>query len=208
MIIYQIHAHSVGLPFALQQTLRQTILPSTQSTNILPTHGPKRSSQLTRVVIPAYQGPEGVSIVNPLICLIVQIVEILVKPADKPKDLTLELAALYKSLVMIRTAIEENKDSPLGLECLLNLITPEVNQCHSLLEELFNVVHGTWWGLDSCLGVLWLSVWQNRWEGNELLVLRRRLSRSRELFHDFQTAVKSYVHLTSGVTRTNIFQCK
>ena len=174
MIVYQIQAHSVGLQFVPpQQTPRQTLLPtSTHGANDFPTHVPKTSSQ-SHVLVPVYQPLKGFSIVDPPIYLIVQIVQFLVGTASGLEDLRLELAALYESLVMIQTAIQENEDSPLGLECLLNLITLEVNHCHSLLEELFNIVHGTWWGLDSCISVLWLSVWQNQWDGNELIVLRR-----------------------------------
>ena len=164
---FQVQARvvEVHLP-SPQQMPRQTPLPGIYSANNL-TPTPKTSSQIS-----AYQGPEGVSIVDAPICLIRRIVELLIKATDKPKDLTLELQALYDSLVLIRTVIQENEDSLLGLKCLLNLITPEVNQCHTLLQELFNVVHGTW-GLDSRIGVVWLSVWQNRWDGNELIVLRR-----------------------------------
>ena len=105
----------------------------------------------------------------------------------------LELKALFESLAIIGATIQENENRPLGLECLLNLITPEVNQCCTLLKELLNKVHGTWWGLNSRIGASWLSVWRNRWDGDELIVLRRKLSRSRKLFHDIQMALKSYV---------------
>ena len=113
--------------------------------------------------------------------------------------------ALHESLIMIRTAVQENENRPLSPESLISVITPDVNQCRMVLEELFSIVNGTRRGLDSHIGRWWHPVWQNRWNGEELVLLRMKLSQSCQLFHEFQLALKSYVLFnSSGVTNTDI----
>jgi len=145
----------------------------------------------------AYSLSEGVAIVDITTGLIVQIVQLLIVPqaqqSDKHRDLRLELKALYDLLVMTGTAIQEYKDRPLG-PSLINAVTSQVDRCRIVLKELLDRVSGTWWGLQqTSIGGLWRPVWWSRWDGDELALLRRKLSGSGDSLRGFLRALNSYV---------------
>ena len=81
---------------------RQTLHGSDSASDFL-APAPATFSQ-GRVFVPAYQLPKGISIVDKPICLIVRIVQLLVRVEQSSnttlRDLRLELIALHESLVM------------------------------------------------------------------------------------------------------------
>jgi hypothetical protein len=151
--------------------------------------------------------PEGISILHITINLIIKITTLLIEQqsADEHRDLRLDLKALYEVLALTRTAIQEYENRPLG-PSLVNAVTPEVNRCRDVLQELFDRVNGTWKGLNqTSIGELWHSVFRSGWDRNELELLRTKLLKSRESLRGFLTALNSYVIFeVSCVTCTEI----
>ena len=143
--------------------------------------------------MPGCHPRDGISTVDINIGLIVQILRLLVGPedeqsADRNRHLRLELETLSESLVLTGAAIQEYR--------LINALTPEVDRCRVVLEELLDRVIGTRRGLSwTSIGSLWNSVWRSRWYGDELESLRTKLSESRESFCAFLMALNSYVLL-------------
>ena len=158
----------------------------------LPTPASEASFQRSALV-PGCHPRDGISTVDINIGLIVQILRLLVGPegeqsADRNRHLRLELETLSESLVLTGAAIQEYR--------LINALTPEVDRCRVVLEELLDRVIGTRGGLSwTSIGSLWNSVWRSRWYGDELESLRTKLSESRESFYAFLMALNSYVLL-------------
>ena len=83
---------------------------------------------------------------------------------------------------------------------LLNAVTPKVDQCWEVLEELLDRVNRTWWGFSqTSIEGLWRPVWWSRWYGDELALLRRKLRESRESLRVFLMGLNSYVLFDSYV---------
>ena len=162
--------------------------------------------QSTEVPDLLYHLPEGIGAIAAATRLTVEIVTLLMVPqAEEPhKELRLELAALNESLVMTGAAMQEYKDRSLG-QSLINAITPEVKRCRIVLEELFDRVSGTRWGLNhTSIQDLWPPVWWSRWSGDELVLLRTKLSQRRESLCGVLMALNSCVLSLPRVISTEI----
>jgi hypothetical protein len=158
--------------------------------------------------VPFYHLPESIDAIAATTRLTIEIVNLLMVPqAEEPhKELRLELTALNESLVMAGAAIQEYQDRSLG-QSLINAITPEVKRCRIVLEELFDRVDGTRRSLNhTSIQDLWRPVWWNRWTGDELVLLRTKLSQCRESLRGFMMALNSCVPSFPGVISTEIFQ--
>jgi hypothetical protein len=142
--------------------------------------------------------PESISeVVDITASLIVQILNLLITPGqsmtNNQRDLRLELKTLHQSIMLTRHAIQEYENRHLG-QSLIHAVTPEVDRCRVVLQELFDRVNGTWKGLDStCIRDFWRQVWWGRWDGDEMALLKDQLSGSRKLLLGFLRALNSYV---------------
>jgi hypothetical protein len=88
---------------------------------------------------------EVLFIIDIVIDLIIRITNLLVDPGDPSnncRDLKLELKSLQQTLILIRFAIQEYDDRPLG-QSLAYTITPEVQRCSTVLSELYDLIKGT-----------------------------------------------------------------
>ena len=100
---------------------------------------------------------------------------------------------------MTGTTIQAYKNAYL-CHNLLNAVTPKVDQCWEVLEELLDRVNGTWWGLSqTSIEGLWCPVWWSRWYGDELALLTRKLRESRESLWVFLMGLNWYVLFDSYV---------
>jgi hypothetical protein len=194
--LIQIGKVSVAINFSLFPSLRRTSCPVISAASHapqagLPTLGILETS--SRNIVPA-----GTSTVDSAVRLIVQIVRLLIGPhaeqsLDQHKDLRLELIALYDTLVMTGTIIHAYENTYVR-RTLVNVVTPEVNQCREVLEELLHTVNETWWSLSqTSIQWLWHLVCWSRWYGDELVSLRRKLLESRESLRIFLMALNSCV---------------
>jgi hypothetical protein len=109
------------------------------------------------------------------------------------RDLQGQLKSLQQTLIMIRLAVNEYQNGPLG-PCLINVISPEMARCCIGLQELLLRVNDTCIGLKfTKIGSFWRPVWRERWEGDEMISLRRHLYRSSKLFGGLLMALHSCV---------------
>lgn len=107
------------------------------------------------------------------------------------KALRLELELLYLVLDLSKHAVQEYEDKPLG-QSLAHTITPEVKRCYSLLHVLLTRINGTRDGLIlTRISWLWRPVLWKRWEGDELISLKRDLSNIRNSLGGLLVALKS-----------------
>ena len=140
--------------------------------------------------------PEIISVVDITAGLIVRILNLLVtgrSMTSSQRDLRLELKTLHKSIMLTRCAIQEYENRHLG-QNLIHAVTPEVDRCRVVLQELFDRINGTWKGLDpTCIRDLWCQVWWGRWDGDEMALLKDQLSASRKLLLGVLRALNSYV---------------
>jgi hypothetical protein len=108
--------------------------------------------------------------VDTAVYLIIRITSLLIDPEDPShsrRDLTLELKSLHQTLTLIRLAIQEYDDRPLG-QSLANTVTPEVQRCSAILSELLDKVNGTGLRLlHTSIKDLWRPVWWSRWTVDE-----------------------------------------
>jgi hypothetical protein len=128
--------------------------------------------------------------------LIIQITDLLIHPrksSNTNQDLALELKSLQQILTLTALTIQEYADRPLGWS-LVNVIIPELEQCHTVLQELLSRVENTRLGLRfTSIGDFWCGVEQ---DGNELVSLRIKLSNSQRLIEGFLMALRSCVSCT------------
>jgi hypothetical protein len=109
-----------------------------------------------------YRLSEVLFIIDTVVDLIIQITNLLVDPGDHRRDLKLELKSLQQTLILIRLAIQEYDDRPLG-QSLAYTITPEVHRCSTVLSELYDSIKGTGLRLlRTSIKDLWRSVWWSR----------------------------------------------
>jgi hypothetical protein len=132
--------------------------------------------------------------------LIVQITNLLVDHGDSSnnhRDLLLQMKSLHQTLTMTRLAFQVYDGRPLG-QSLTNTITPGVERCVAVLQELLGSVIDTCQGLNlTSIYYLWRPVWRSQWDGDELVALRTKLTACRQLFEEFLVALHSYVVLDS-----------
>jgi hypothetical protein len=169
--------------------LRLTSAPETRPEALLQTSG--------RALVAASRPHETVTcVIDTAVGLIVQTTALLLDCRDTSKthlDLKLELTSLQNTLTLTGFAIQEYDDRPLG-RSLANTITPEVERCRLVLQELHNKLDGTWQGLKSTsISHLWTGVWCIRWGGDEMASLRKELFNSRKSLEGFLFALQSYV---------------
>jgi hypothetical protein len=130
--------------------------------------------------------------------LIIRIARLLVDhedPSNNRRDLKLELKLLYQTLTLTGLAIQEYNDRPLG-RSLVNTIAPEVEQSTAVLSELLDRISSTGQGLlHTSISNLWRRVWWSRWDGDELVALKVKLSHIRRLLGGFLSALNSYAEI-------------
>jgi hypothetical protein len=163
---------------------------------LVPVSSPKTLSP--RCLITASCSSDTPRVVNTGIGLIVQITNRLIDRSDSSSNhqvLQLQLRSLQQILTLTGLAIQEYCDRPLG-QSLAKTITPEVERCLLVLQELLEHADATWLGLAfTGIGDLWRHVWWGRWDGNEFTLLRKKLSDSRQSLERFLMALHSYVFL-------------
>jgi hypothetical protein len=162
---------------------------------LVPVSSPKTLSPRCHITS-AHSSSDLLRVVDTGIGLIVQISNRLIDRSDSSSNhqvLQLQLRSLQQILTLTGLAIHEYCDRPLG-QSLTNTITPEVEQCLLVLQELLAQADATWLGLAfTGIGDLWRHVWWGRWDGNEFALLRKRLSDSRQSLERFLLALHSYV---------------
>ena len=121
---------------------------------------------------------EVLFIIDIAVDLIIRITNLLVDPGDPSNnrgDLKLELKSVHQTLILIRPAIQEYDDRPLG-QSLAHAITPEVERCSTVLSELYYLINGTGLGLlYTIIKDLWRSVWWSRWLDSDVASLKIKL---------------------------------
>lgn len=156
---------------------------------------PKLSQGKASVTSP--HSSDTTSVINIAVGLIVQITDLLIDRRDRSnnrRDLSHELKSLQQTLTLTGLAIRAYEESPLG-HCLAHAIAPEISRCCGVLRELLDRVHNTWLGLDlTTIGELWRPVWWGRWDGDELVSLKNKLSVVRKSFERVLMALHSYVY--------------
>jgi hypothetical protein len=128
--------------------------------------------------------------------LIIRITTLLIDPRDPSnncRDFELELKSLQRTLTLIRLAIQEYDDRPLG-RSLAHTITPVVQKCSILLSELLDKVNGTELHLlRTSIKGLWRPVWWSRWADDDVAPLRMKLRDTRISLGGILSALNSYV---------------
>jgi hypothetical protein len=122
---------------------------------------------------------EVLFVVDIAVGLIIRITSLLVDPGDPSnnrRDLELELKSLQQTLTLIRLAIQEYDDRPLG-QSLAYTITPAVQRCSIVLSELHDKINGTGLRLlHTSIRDLWRPVWWSRWlDDGEVASLKMKL---------------------------------
>jgi hypothetical protein len=160
---------------------------------------PVTLSQHRHIVAP-YQSSHSISTIDSTVNLIIQITNRLIDHTDSSnnhRDLQFQLKFLHQTLMLTRLAIQEYDGRQLG-QSLANTITPEVVRCFIVLQEMLGSVIATCQGLSlTNIGYLWRPVWRRRWDGEELAVLRDKLSSRRESLGEFLVALHSYILFVS-----------
>ncbi|KIM74362.1 hypothetical protein PILCRDRAFT_828352 [Piloderma croceum F 1598] len=107
------------------------------------------------------------------------------------RDLALELESLHQTLTLIKLTIQKYNDTPLG-QSLANLITPEVNGCSAALQALLDSTEDIRLCLSSTsISHLWRQVWRPMLRDKFTLLLRKKLSYSRQLFQELLVTLHS-----------------
>jgi hypothetical protein len=103
--------------------------------------------------------------------------------------LVAELKLLQQLLILNKLAIQAYGDRPLG-QCLINMINPAVHRCYTVLQELLDRASSTWL---SSIGINdgWGSIWWNKWDEDELVSLKSRLSLVRRPLGEMLLALNS-----------------
>lgn len=138
--------------------------------------------------------------VNNVSGLIDKIEQMLVDPTRPPDynhGLQEELRPLRQTLALTGLAINAYRYTPLG-QSLANSINPEVEQCCTVLQELFD-------SLRSCrrsmfttyIHDLWYHVWRSGWDEDEFTSLRMKLVKIRKSLEGLLMALHSYVIFVS-----------
>lgn len=146
---------------------------------------------------PAHHGSaDPTFIIRDAVCLLNEILEQLVDPADSspsPYELKLMLEQLRQILHLAEYAVKVYNDSPLG-PSLTNAIIPEVDRCKEILLELLLKLSDTWISL-ICTRIsgIWRHIFRKQWEGDELASLKTRLQKSRNSLGMFIMALNWYV---------------
>lgn len=124
--------------------------------------------------------------------IIIQIINIL-DNRDIFQALRLELESSAKILDLIKRAIKEYEDKPLG-QSLANTITPEVERCCSALQVLLAKVKGILAAsISPGIGFLrWALGMESNGDVNDLAMVTRRLTDSRNFLGRFLLALNSY----------------
>jgi hypothetical protein len=139
---------------------------------------------------------EVLFIIDLAVDLIVRITNLLVDPEDPSnnrRDLKLELKSLQQTLILIRLAIQEYDDRPLG-QSLAYTITPEVQRCTTVLSELYDLIKGTGLRLlHTSIKDLWRPVWWSKWLDSDVASLKMKLRDIRISLGGILSALHSYV---------------
>jgi hypothetical protein len=151
----------------------------------------------------AYHVSDAAVVLDTAVDLIDQIMDLLMDSVDFSnglRDLALEFESLQKTLALTRLAIQKYDNKPLG-QLLVETTTPEVVRCCIVLQELVNTINGTCLGLNvTSIGNLWCQIWRGRWDGDEFVALRIKLSESRQALQGLLMALHSYVPLVCHVS--------
>ena len=145
-----------------------------------------------------YSPSDVVSIIDTAVSFIDQIADILLMENTQlsstgHRDLALELESLQKTLTTSRLVIHKYDDQPLG-QSLSNAIAPEVVQCLLALGELVESVDRVWPDFSiTSIGGLCRHLWWTTLVRNELCLLRKKLSYSRQSLQGLLMALQSYV---------------
>jgi hypothetical protein len=135
-------------------------------------------------------------VVDIAVGLIIRITSVLVDPMDRSnncRDFELDLKLLQRTLTLIRLAIQEYDDRPLG-RSLAHTITPVVQKCSTILSELLNKVNGTELHLlRTSIRGLWRPVWWSRWADDEVAPLKMKLRDTRISLSRILSALNSQV---------------
>lgn len=193
--VHNVHIHfslfgSAQTPHHLPPSPRTS---NDDNSNILqPTSESRTSSQ--RRLVTTHHFSETAFVVETAVGLIVEIATVLIDRRDVSNnnwDFELELKSLRQTLSLTGLAVQEYRHSPLG-QSLANTITPEAEQCCAVLRDLLHGIDDTRQGLNSTIiNRLWRLVWRERWDGDELTLLRMKLFRIRKSLNGFLKALNS-----------------
>jgi hypothetical protein len=96
-------------------------------------------------------------------------------------------------LTLTRLAIQLYENKSLS-QSLVNAIVPAVLRCLSGLQELDDIIDGTWLDLSlNTIGGFWHRIWCAWWDGDEFCLSRKKLSCSRQSLQGLLMALHSYV---------------
>jgi len=179
-----IHIQTCNLYITLDQTpplLRSLELGLPKSID----YGPSRSTSDHEVLSQRHHYsplPDVGLVVDIAVELIIRITTLLIDPKDPSsncRDFELELKSLQRTLTLIRLAVQEYNNRPLG-RSLAHTITPVVQKCSTLLSELLDKVNGTELHLlRTSIKALWRPVWWSRWADDEVAPLKMKLRDTR-----------------------------
>jgi hypothetical protein len=158
-----------------------------------PVYRPKTSQQRDPVV---YTSSSAVAHVAAVVDLIDKISELLLDcrlSSNGHLDLALELESLQMTMTLTRFVLQMYENQPLG-QSLANTITPGIQECVFVLQELLDSIDDTWLDVSiSSVGGFCLRIWRAWLDGDEFSLLRKKLSDSRQPLQGLLTALRSYV---------------
>jgi hypothetical protein len=102
---------------------------------------------------------------------------------------------LQQTLILGELAIQAYGDRPLG-QSLAKTIILKVEDCRTVLQKLLDRVGGTRQLNSVSIDATWASTWWNRWDEDELALLRTGLCRVRNSLDEVLLALDLYVFLS------------
>jgi hypothetical protein len=172
-------------------------LPGSQRTrHPIPADSPRPSQILSQGSLVAYRSSDVVAAVDAALGLVNQTVELLHDCRNSSScrlNLTLEINSLQQTLTLARSTVQKYDKTPLA-RSLANIITPEVQRCSLVLQELIDSIDGPWLDITiTSVGGFWRRI---RWGvrvGDQSAPLGKKLSHSRQLIQGLLMALHSYV---------------
>jgi len=149
-----------------------------------------------KAVVPVCYSSTAASGVDAAAGLIVKIVQLLLNRGAFPetyRDLKHDLESLHQMLLLTGLAIQVYQYTSLG-ESLAKTISPEVEHCRVMLQEVLDDTQSCRLGLNpTSISGLWRQVWWRGWDATELASVRTKLSACQDTLGRFLIALNSYV---------------